>query len=240
MGERPWSPSDGGKPGQTATPCGPGASRRPCRPRSPVALPVRNELTDLVARPVLPPPRAKRPRRGRGPSRCGAATLGPAPCHQPETCVRGRTRISPATSRVRLGAASRKSASGQAIAVIVPAVGLARGEERHSARRAGSSASLIERNQPTGVRTRCGLCCSAGLRQRLDDRRVPVRLVQLERKGSARIAPTCHRRVVLQAWPRKLCPLRRCLFVVGLITIFKEGVCSSRYWSMRSHVPMRR
>jgi len=38
----------------------------------------------------------------------------------------------------------------------------------------------------------------------------------------------------------EVCPMRRCLFVVGLITIFKEGICSSRCWSMRSQVPMRR
>ena len=62
----------------------------------------------------LRPPRAKRPRRRRGAARCGAATLAPPHYDQPQTCLRGRTRISPATSRVLLGAACRKSASGEA------------------------------------------------------------------------------------------------------------------------------
>jgi hypothetical protein len=213
----------------------------PTATRSPVALLARNELGDLAGRRVATAPRAKRSRRRRGPARCGAATLGPAhtTSARPAFVVgRASRRRRHASCSARLQGRARQA---RPIAVIVPAVGLSRGEQRRSGDGRLGPASLIEQNQPTGVTTRCGLCCSAGLRQRLDDRRVLVHLVQLERAGvRSDRAPACHRNVVLQAWPWRFCPLRRCLFVVGWITILKEGVCSSRCWSMRSQVPMRR
>src|ERR1700733_1801958 len=52
----------------------------------------------------LRPPRAKQSRRRRGAARCGAATLAPPHYDQPQTCLGGRTRISPATSRIPLDA----------------------------------------------------------------------------------------------------------------------------------------
>ncbi len=111
---------------------------------------------------------------------------------QPRTCLRGRTRISPATSRILLGTLAWKSASGEA----------------HRRRRAGRR-TRSWRGAPQ--RRRAGWSCFVDRAESADMRH------DLE-----------------------VCPLRRCLFVVGLITILKEGVCSSRCWSTRSQVPMRR
>ena len=153
-----------------------------------------NELGDLAAGGRY----RLREQSGHGaawPARCGAATLGPAHYDQPQTCLRGRTRISPATSRILLGALAWKSASGEA-------------HRRHRAgrrtrswrgapqRRRAGPASLIEQNQPTGVTTRCGLRCSGS-----GSTTVACLCISSNSsvQGSARIAPACHRSVVLQA-----------------------------------------
>ena len=188
----------------------------------------------------LRPPRAKRPRRRRGAARCGAATLGPPHYDQPQTCLRGRTRISPATSRILLGALVWKSASGEA-------------HRRHRAsrrtrswrgapqrRRAGWSCfvdraeSADRRHDPVWTAL-LGRTAAAARR-----RRVLVHQVQLERAGFRSDRASLPSKRSPAGVAVEVCPLRRCLFVVGLITIFKEGVCSSRCWSMRSQVPMRR
>jgi hypothetical protein len=147
----------------------------------------------------LRPPRAKRPRRRRGAARCGAATLGPPHYDQPQTCLRGRTRISPATSRILLGALVWKSASGEAHRRHRASRRTRSGEERRSGDGPAGPAWLIEQNQPTGVTTRCGLRCSDGLRQRLDAVACLCIKSNSSVRGSARIAPACHRNVVLQA-----------------------------------------
>jgi hypothetical protein len=133
----------------------------------------------------LRPPRSKRPRRRRGAARCGATTLGSPHYDQPQTCLRGRTRISLATSRILLGALVWTALLGQTAAAA----------------------------------RRC---------------RVLVHQVQLERAGFRSDRATLASKRSPAGVAVEVCPLRRCLFVVGLITIFKEGVCSSRCWSMRS------
>ena len=212
MREPPSSPGDGRKPGQSATSCGPGASRRPYRhPRS----------------------------RGWRRQVAGAShSSGRRPHYdQAQTCLRGRTRMSPATSRILLGALVWKSASGEAHRRHRASRRIARGEERSGDGPAGP-ASLIEQS-PTGVTT--GVDCAA----RPDAaaarrRRVLVHQVQLERAGFRSDRASLPSKRSPAGVAVEVCPLRRCLFVVGLITIFKEGVCSSRCWSMRSQVPMRR
>jgi len=147
----------------------------------------------------LRPPRAKRPRRRRGAARCGAATLGPAHTTSPRPAFvveRASRRRRHASCSARLCGRARQA---RPIAVIVPAVGLARGEERHSGDGPAAPASLIEQNQPTGVTTRCGLRCSAGLRHRLDAVACLCIKSNSSVQGSARIAPACHRNVVVQA-----------------------------------------
>ena len=169
-------------------------------PDPPVALPVRNELSDLAADRSLPPPTAKQPRRGRGPSRPGPASLGPAHDDQPQTCLLGRTGISPATPRLLLGAACREGRVRPSPSPLScqPSDSLvARGAA--AADGPAGPVSLVEQNQATGVTTRCGLCWSAGLRQRLDDVACLCISSNSSVQGSARIAPACHRSVVLQA-----------------------------------------
>jgi len=199
--EPPSSPGDGSKPGRSATPCGPGASRRPYRHPIPVAPLARRNSAISLRGAALRPPRANRPRRrrGRGAARCGAATLEPPHYDHPRTAFvvgRASRRRRDASCSARLCGRARQA---RPIAVIVPAVGLARGEERRSDDGPAGRASLIAQNQPTGVTTRCGLRCSAGLRQRLDA--VACLCIQSNSslRGSARVAPACHRNVVLQA-----------------------------------------
>ena len=243
MREPPSSPGDGRKPGQSATPCGPGASRRPYRHPIPGGAAGSERTRRSRGRRSLRPPRAKRPRRRRGAARCGAATLAPPHYDQPQTCLRvGRAsrRRRHASCSARLAG---KSASGQA-------------HRRHRAgrrtrswrgapqrRRAGWSCfvdraeSADRRHDPVWTAL-LGRTAAAARR-----RRVLVHQVQLERAGfrSDRASlPSKESRRSPAGVAVEVCPLRRCLFVVGLITIFKEGVCSSRCWSMRSQVPMRR
>jgi hypothetical protein len=156
-------------------------------PQSPVGLLARNELSDLVAQPLLPPPRAKRARRRRGPARC-----------QDLPSWSDAHLAGDVTRPARRGLHGRER-QARPIAVIVPAVGLARGEERHSGDGLAGPASSIEQNQPTGVTTRCGLRCLAGLRQRLDAVACLCIKSNSSVRGSARIAPACHRSVILQA-----------------------------------------
>jgi hypothetical protein len=220
-------PGVGGKPGQSATPCGPGASRRPYRHPIPGGA-----------------AGSERTQRSRGPAwprqvRSSHARAGAY--DQPQTCLRGRTHISPATSRILLGTLAAQSASRQDQRRYRAGRRTRSWRGAPQRRRAASGpASLIEQNQPTGVTTRCGLCCSAGLQQRLDDRRVRVHLVQLERAGFRSDLASLPSKRSPAGVAVEVCPLRRCLFVVGLITILKEGACSSRCWSMRSQIPMRR
>ncbi len=133
------------------------------------------------------PPGAEQPHSGR------RITTSPRPAF---VVGRGSRRRRHASYSARLCGTVRQA---RPIAVIVPAVGLARDEERRSGDRSAGPASLIEQNQPTGVTTRCGLRCSAGLRQRLDAVGCLCINSNSSVRGSARIAPACHRNVVLRA-----------------------------------------
>ncbi len=114
----------------------------------------------------LRPPRAERPRRRRGRARCGAATLGPAHTTSPRPAlVVGRA------SRRRRQRPARRACVEERVWP-GPSPSSCRASDSLVARSAKAAtagpASLIEQNQPTGVTTRCGLRCLAGLRQRLD------------------------------------------------------------------------
>ena len=212
------------KPGRREAPRSVGYAVRPTRlpPTLPPPVPggrCRFGTNSAISWPdrSLPPRRAKRPRRGRGPSRCGAAAmLGLAHNDQPQTSLRRRTRISPATSRLLLGAACREGRvrPGPSPSSCRPSTRSWRGGATAADGPAGP-ASLIEQNQPTGVTTRCGLCCSAGLRRRLDERRVLVRLVQLERAGFRSDRANLPSKRSPAGVAAGVLSLRRCLFVVG-------------------------
>jgi hypothetical protein len=133
------------------------------------------------------PPGAEQPHSGR------RITTSPRPAFVVGRASRRRRH---ASCSARLCGRARQA---RPIAVIVPAVGLAPGEARRSGDGPAGPASLIEQNQPTGVTTRCGLRCSAGLRQRLDAVACLCIKSNSSVRGSARIAPACHRNAVLQA-----------------------------------------
>jgi hypothetical protein len=147
------------EPGQSAAPCGPGAARRPYRHPIPGGLLTRNELSDLAARRVATASESKAATAPAWPRQVRSSHARAGAYDQPQTCLRGRTRISPATSRVLLGALVWKSASGQAHRRIVPAIGLASGEERHSGDGPAGPASLFSRiSRPA---SRPGVDCAA-------------------------------------------------------------------------------
>ena len=184
MREPPSSPGDGRKPGQSATPCGPRGSRRPYRHPIPGGA-----------------AGSERSQRSRGPAcRYGlreqsghGAGVAPPGAEQPRS--RRRITTSPRPAFV-VGRASRRrrhasrstplcerAHQARPIAVIVPAVGLARGEERHSGQRAGWSC-FVDRAQSADRRhdpvwtALLGRTAAAARR-----RRVLVHQVQLERAG---------------------------------------------------------
>ena len=179
MREPPSSPGDGRKPGQSATPCGPGASRRPYRHPIPggAAGSERTQRSRGVAT-ASESKAATAPawRRQVRSSHARAGALRPAP--DLPSC---RTRISPATSRVLLGAAWEERVR-QAHRRHRAAVGLARGEERRSGDGPAGPASLIEHISRPASRpvwtALLGRTTAAARR-----RRVLVHQVQLERAG---------------------------------------------------------
>ena len=140
-------------------------------PQSPVGLLARNELSDLVAQPLLPPPRAKRARRRRGPARCQAATLGPAQT----TSSRPAFMVGRASRRRRHASCSarlaRKGASGQA-------------HRRHRAGRRTRS----WRGAPW--RRRAGWSCFVDRAESADRRHDPVWTVLLGRAAAAARRPS--------------------------------------------------
>jgi hypothetical protein len=212
----------------------------PTATRSPVAPLARSELGDLAARRVATASESKAATAPAWRRQVRSSYARAGAYDQAQTCLRGRTRISPATSRILLGALVWKSASGEA-------------HRRHRAsrrtrswrgapqrRRAGWScfvdrAELADRRHDPVWTALLGRTAAAARR-----RRVLVHQVQLERAGFRSDRASSPSKRSPAGVPVEVCPLRRCLFVVGLITIFKEGVCSSRCWSMRSQVPMRR
>ena len=143
--------------------------------------------------------RANRPRRGiappvaERPRSSYRITTSPRPFY---VVARACSRRRHASSSARL---CRRARQARPINVIVPAVGFARGEERRNGDGPAGPAPLIEQNQPTAVTTRCGLRCSAGLRQPLD----AVACLWIKSnstvQGSARLAPARHLNMVLQA-----------------------------------------
>ena len=205
MREPPSSPGDGRKPGQSATPCGPGAARRPYRHPDPRW---RRRVGGGSGRPVATASGQAATARVWPRDHARAAALRPAPDLPWWSDAHFAGDVTHPARRT-----CGRARQARPIAVIVPAVGLARGEERRSGDRPAGPASLIEHNQPTGVTTGCGLRCLAGLRQRLDAVACLCIKSNSSVRGSARIAPACHRNVVLDTQPWRFVPC--------------GGVCSS-------------
>ncbi len=172
----------------------------PTAPRSPVALPVRNELSDLVARPVLPPPRATRARRGRGPSGV----------EQPRSCRRVRTSPRPAFV---VGRASRPRRHASCSARLARKRASCQAHRRHRAGRwtrswrgapqrpTGRLVLLRRSSRISRPASRPGVDCAALPGCGSGSTTVPCLCVSSNssERGSARIAPACHRSVILQA-----------------------------------------
>ena len=112
------------------------------------------------------------------------------------------------------------------------------GDVTHPARRACVEERVRRGPSPSSCQPSDSLVARSAAAPRR--RRVLVHQVQLQRAGFRSDRASLPSKRSPAGVAVEVCPLRRRLFVVGLITIFKEGVCSSRCWSMRSQVPMRR
>ena len=144
------TPGRRGKPGQSATPCGAGASRRPVLPPDPRWLGTNSAISRAARRYGL------REQSGHGAawrhqvrsSHARVAALRPAPDLPSWSDAHVAGDVTHPARRACVGRARQ----ARPIAVIVPAVGLARGEERRSGDGPAGPAPLIEQNQPTASR----------------------------------------------------------------------------------------
>jgi hypothetical protein len=171
MREPPSSPGDGRKPGQSATPCAQAPPADPTATRSLVAPLARSELGALAARRVATASESKAAAAPAWLRQVRSSHARAGAYDQRRTCRRGRTRISPATSRILLGALVWKSASGEA-------------HRRHRASRRTRS----WRGAPQ--RRRAGWSCFVDRAESADRRHGPVWTVLLGRAAAAARRPS--------------------------------------------------